>query len=181
MALQIAEKIDGIIINADAMQIYKQTPILSAQPNEEDTRKIQHLLYGFADIFDINLNYSVGKYLDDLQNAINSCNEKVPIIVGGSMMYIEAILNGIDEIPQIDAKIKKSIFGECKNKTTAQLFKMLENIDEEYAKIVDKNNPQRLIRGIEVKKATGKSIVEFWQKSKKKTILKNYEIKTDGL
>ena len=176
-AIALARKYNGVIINADAMQIYKQAPILSAQPDINDKSQVQHLLYGFVDIFE-DKRYSVGKYLTDLDATLKNLKEKTPIIVGGSMMYIEAILNGIDEIPEIEEQTRQQILKNLQNKTAKQLFEILAKIDEKYAKIVDKNNTQRLLRGIEVKLATGKSIVDFWKKNsnKKSGLLQKYQL-----
>lgn len=181
IAIDLAKKNNGIIINADSMQIYKQIPIITAQPDEKDLSQVKHLLYGFVDIFDTKNIYSVGKYLSDLQQTIQDIEvnepDKIPIIVGGTMLYIDAILHGLSEMPTISEDIKKEIRNKYKKKTANEIFEDLKKIDKEYAKIVDKNNPQRLIRGIEVKLSTGMSITEFWKKNKQQSLFKDYNIK----
>ena len=81
-AIALARKCNGVIINADAIQIYKQAPILSAQPDINDKSQVQHLLYGFVDIFE-DKRYSVGKYLTDLDATLKNLKEKTPIIIKG--------------------------------------------------------------------------------------------------
>ncbi len=177
-ALKLAKKINGVIINADSMQIYKQIPILTAQPSKLDKSQIQHYLYSFVDIFDIQSTYSVGKYLFDLKNILQKIDkDKIPIIVGGTMLYITSILEGLNEIPEINEEIRKEIREKYKKKTTKEIFEDLLKIDEKYSKIVDKNNPQRMLRGIEVKLSTKKSIVDFWSNKKQKPLLENYNVK----
>lgn len=179
-ALKLAQKINGVIINADSMQIYKQIPIISAQPSEIEKTNIEHYLYGFVDIFSKN-KYSVGEYLLDLKNILEEINknkeQKIPIIVGGTMLYISSILNGLNEIPKISDHIRNNIRIKYKDKTTEEMFDELKKVDVKYAKIVDKNNPHRILRGLEVKLSTGLSIIDFWNKKKHKSLLEDYNVK----
>ena len=175
-AIELAQKINGVIINADAMQIYKDIPIITAQPSAIDKQIIPHFLYSCQDL-DKN-DYSVGKYLIDLKNTIDKLHstqpKKTPIIVGGTMLYIDAIINGLNEIPEIDKNIKNNIREKYKNKNVEEIFKDLQQLDNEYSKVVDKNNPQRLLRGIEVKLGTGKSILDFWQQKNTNIFTEKY-------
>ena len=167
-AVKLAQEINGVIINADSMQIYRQIPILSAQPTITERAGVQHYLYGFCDIFDTKTNYSVGRYLLDLKRIVeiimNSEKNIIPIIVGGTMLYIDAIVNGLNVMPEIPIEVKSAIRKQYADFTTEELYNELLKIDDVYAKIIDKNNPQRILRGIEVKVATGKSLSEFWAK-----------------
>lgn len=175
-AIELAQKINGVIINADAMQIYKDVPIITAQPSTLDKQIIPHFLYSCQDL-DKN-DYSVGKYLIDLKNTLDKLQttqpEKTPIIVGGTMLYIDVIINGLNEIPEIDKNIKNNIREKYKNKNVEEIFKDLQQLDNEYSKVVDKNNTQRLLRGIEVKLGTGKSILDFWQQKTTNIFADNY-------
>lgn len=193
LAIEMAKKINGIIINADSMQVYKQIPILSAQPSNKDRQFAQHLMYGYKDILsfepisnDSDMQnkqyqkhcndrrylikpYSVGSYIKDLNETLLNISinykDKTPIIVGGTMLYINAIINGLNAIPEINKEIRETVREKYKNKTVDEIFEDLVIIDGKYAKIVDKTNPHRLLRGIEVKLSTGKSITEFWSSS----------------
>ena len=175
-AFKLAKKNNGVIINADSMQIYKQIPIISAQPKEKDKTSISHYLYGFVDIFNKEKQYSVGDYILVLESILtNIKSDKTPIIVGGTMLYIDAILHGLSYIPLIRDDVKFEVREKYKHALSDEIFSDLKLIDEKYAKIVDKSNTQRLIRGIEVKLSTGISIVDFW-KQKQNSILERYNV-----
>lgn len=175
-AIELAQKIDGEIINADSMQIFQKIPIITAQPDVADRKKVKHYLYGFQDICDNT--FSVGKYLNKLEELLeNFDRNKTPIIVGGTMLYIDAIVNGLNKIPEIRDDIINEIREKYKNKNADEIFNDLQKIDNDYSKVVDKNNPQRLLRGIEVKIGTGKSILEFWNNNGDNVFAKKYEIK----
>ena len=171
-AMQLAREIDGIIINADSRQIYKQIPIITAQPTNDEKQEIKHFLYSFQCIAETKKQYSVGNYLTDLSSTLNDIKKKyqskVPIIVGGTMLYIDSILNGINNIPEIPTDISSAIRDKYKNTTTDIIYNDLKKLDSKYANIVDRNNQNRIIRGIEVFTVTGKSIVDFWKASERK-------------
>lgn len=162
LALKFAQKIDGSIINADALQIYQELPILSAQPTKMEQEIISHYLYAA-------LNYqqssSVANWLKMLENTLKIA--KNPIIVGGTGMYISKLFDGINEIPEISAEIRQ----EARN-----LYEKLGK--EQYIEILKQNNEnpdpkldkQRLIRLYEVLKQTGKTL-KSWQKLPKKYII----------
>lgn len=174
LAIDMAKKYNGIIINADSMQIYKDIPIITAQPTFKEQQAVKHYLYNFVELSDNS--YSVGKYLQDLKQLLDNIKqeqpEKTPIIVGGTMLYINSIINGLSKIPEIDKSITDELRQKYKNKSLIDIFNDLQNIDFEYSNIVDKTNPARIIRGIEVKIATGKSILDFW-KEKNTNIFNN--------
>ena len=175
-AIELAKKINGVIINADSMQIYKHIPIITAQPTENDKREVEHYLYDFLNID--NQTYSVGKYLIDLKCTLDKLQKinpsKTPIIVGGTMLYIDAIVNGLSKIPEIPEKIAQNVREMYNHKTTEQLFQELERVDYPYSKVVDASNPHRILRGIEIKLGTGKSILDFWQDKKDNIFEKDY-------
>ena len=183
-AIELAKRINGVIINCDCMQIYKQIPIITAQPTIQEQSDVKHFLYGFYNINNYHEHcYSVGEYILDLKNILKKIekemNDKIPIIVGGTMLYITAIINGISKIPDIKEDIRKNIELKYQNLKIEELYSQLEKIDKKYAKVVDKNNPHRILRGIEVKLSTGKSIIDFWEEKTNTDnyFYKNYEIK----
>ena len=182
-AIWLAKRENGVIINVDCMQIYKQIPVLSAQPTEFDKEQVPHFLYGFFDIKNYYKNsYSVGQYLQDLQNILREIEAEMPdkmvILVGGTMMYIGALLNGLSEVPVIDENVRQEVRGKFYNAPVEDAFVELLRIDEKYAKIVDKSNKQRILRALEVVLSTGKSILDFWKKDEKKcSILKDFDVK----
>ena len=172
IALNLAKKNNGVIINADSMQVYKHIAIITAQPSEQDKKTVPHFMYSCEDFFE---KYSVGKYLQDLEQTLLQIDaegkyENV-IIVGGTMMYISAIVNGLSSIPDIPKGFSKELYKNYTNFDAKKLYQELLRIDPDYAVVVDKNNPHRLLRGIAVKSFTGKSILDFWKKGTKNKIL----------
>jgi len=108
LALKIAKKIDGEIINADSMQVYKDLNILTARPTEEDNKLITHHLYGYVES---SFRYNVSKWCNDIIEVIkkNNNKKKSSIIVGGTGMYIDKLINGLVETPAISNEIKKNL------------------------------------------------------------------------
>ena len=161
IAMKIAKNFNGAIINADTLQIYRDLPILSAQPTPQDFVEIEHFLYG---ILLANQKISVGIWLKMVADIVQKIQQenKIPIIVGGSGMYISKLVNGISEIPEIDEKFRlqaQNLYTEIGHK------KFQENFGN--AKIIDK---QKLLRACEVFLQTGKKIEFFQQQPPKKTL-----------
>ena len=115
LAVKLAKKIDGEIINADSMQVYRQLKILTARPNKKDEENIKHHLYG---IIDVNKSFSVGNWLKLVNQKIKEIRKKnkTPILVGGTGLYFQSLINGLVKIPKIPLKIRK------KDATTACHF-----------------------------------------------------------
>ena len=107
-AIKLAKKINGEIINADSMQVYKQLKILSARPNPKKYQKIKHHLYGFQDA---KKSFSTGDWLKIVNNKINDLKKKnkTPILVGGTGLYFKALTDGLVKIPNIPVKFRKQI------------------------------------------------------------------------
>ena len=167
-AIKLAEKINGIIINSDSIQVYKNIKIISSQPSVEDMKGVKHFLYGFKDI---NENFSVGSWLELVSKILKSCEvkNKIPIIVGGTGLYLNAITNGLAPIPNIDEKIKNNTNNLFKKIGIYEFREMVKKIDPAFfSKNQDK---QRLIRAYNVFHATGKKISQ-WHKLKPKNKIK---------
>ena len=107
-AIKLAKKINGEIINADSMQIYKQLKILTARPKSNELKKVKHHLYGFCDV---KKKYSTGQWLKSLIKKVQEIRmkNKVPIIVGGTGLYFKALTDGLVKIPHIPIKIRNKI------------------------------------------------------------------------
>jgi tRNA dimethylallyltransferase len=161
LALEIAAKKNGVIINADAMQQYLELPVLSAQPSLNDQKLIPHFLYS---VLKHNENSSVAIWLDLAVKQINLSikNGQLPIIVGGTGLYISKLIDGINKIPEIDENLKMQTRQIVENEGKNELIKILialgENLEE-----VEKLDKQRLGRRLEVLKQTGKTL-SWWQK-----------------
>ena len=167
LALNLADKKDIAIINADSLQIYETLPILSSQPTEAQKKKVSHFLYSH---FKPQETSSVGTWLELVKSVIAELRKekKLPVIVGGSGMYISKLIDGISEIPQIDEAIKikaRELFSEISRE---DFIEKLIEFGEEKEKI-EKLDKQRLIRLYEVFEQTGKSIFD-WQKQPNKKI-----------
>jgi len=169
IAIEIAKKIKGEIINADSMQVYKEFSVLSSRPSKIDLKKIKHHLYGFQSV---RKHFSTGAWLKLVKKKINEClkNKKIPIIVGGTGLYFEAITKGISQIPNFDSKARDKIRILQKKVGQRKFYEKLLKLDSLVKKNIEPFDTQRSIRAYEVKKFTKKSIFE-WNK------LTKYEFK----
>lgn len=173
LALQIAEmsaikRKEAVIINADSLQIYQGLPILSSQPSAQDLLRASHILYSH---FGPDEYSSVGSWLALIKNVVDEVEEagKLPIIVGGSGMYISKLIEGISEIPEIDAEIR----------TNARILFEAIGFEEMQQKLIEKGgdemtDAQRLMRAYEVLEQTGKPI-SWWQDQPLRKILPKAE------
>lgn len=161
LALKIAKEHNGEIINADALQIYQELPILSAQPTFEEKSQIKHHLYGFLDH---KQDFSVANWLDLVRDILPKIwqKNKLPIIVGGSGMYISKLIEGMSPIAEISIENKEKAQQDFANLGLDKIVQIAQTPN-----IQDK---QRAIRAYEVLLETGNPIT-FWQKQEKKLIL----------
>jgi len=164
-SLKLAKKINGEIINADSMQIYKQLQILTARPKKKDLKKIKHHLYGFCDV---KKNYSTGEWLKEVIKKISYIRKrkKIPIIVGGTGLYFKALTDGLVKIPNIPFKERNKIRLIQKKIGQKKFYNALLKIDPLSKNKIDKNDVQRSIRAYEIKNLTKKSIFEWFKKTK---------------
>lgn len=168
LALTLAERHNGIIINTDSMQIYRELPILSARPGPEDTRRVPHILYGHIAATEL---YSVGRYADDAKLALQEARRmgRMPIFVGGTGMYFMALTEGLAEMPAIPEEIRAAARADLAHGITA-VHKMLAEVDPETAAALNPTDTQRVLRAWEVWQATGKSL-KWWQGQKATPVL----------
>ena len=164
-AVNLAKKIDGEIINADSMQIYKQLKILTARPNKKEQKHIRHHLYG---IININKNFSSGAWLKLAISKIKDIRrrKKIPIVVGGTGLYFQSLINGLVKIPNISMKLRNKIRSMQKRYGQKKFYKKLIKLDP---KVKNKFNPkdtQRSIRAFEVKTHTKISMYDWFSKTK---------------
>jgi len=172
-ALRISSKLDSIIINADSLQVYKQLKIITSRPTKSDEKKIDHKLYGIMDGKD---NCSVASWLTLVKKEIENCwlTNKLPIVVGGTGMYLKALTEGIAEIPTIPNNIKLE----------TEKLKNIHGLDYLYDCLlksnkktkINKNDKQRIVRNYSILEFTGRTIEE-WQKINKQIFSDvNFEI-----
>ena len=166
LAIYIAKKINGEIINADSMQVFKEIKILSARP--EDYKNIKHHLYGFVSV---KKNFSTGEWIKSTEKKINEIlkKKKTPVIVGGTGLYFKSLINGIAQIPNISKAKRDKIIKLFNQIGVDEFYKKLIKLDPKCKNKIIKNDKQRMIRFYEVKFYTKKSIFD-WQKNTKNNL-----------
>ena len=164
-AIKLAKKIDGEIINADSMQVYKHLRVLTARPNKENQKNIRHHLYG---IIDLNKKFSSGQWLKAAIKKIKEIKKrkKIPILVGGTGLYFQSLISGLVKIPKISLKIRNKIRLMHKKEGQKNFYKKLLKMDPEVKNRFDSNDTQRTIRAFEIKLTTNISMYEWLKKTK---------------
>ena len=176
-AIKIAKKINGEIINADSMQVYKQLKILSARPSKKEQNNIKHHLYGFHSVED---NFSTGDWLKLTLQKIKEIKKinKVPILVGGTGLYFKALTDGLVNIPNTPIKFRDKIRLMHKEIGQKNFYLKLIKIDPLSNDKINPTDTQRSIRAYEVKKFTNKSLFEWFTETrpmlKQKDFIKIY-------
>ena len=166
LAINLAKKINGEIINADSMQVYKQLNILTARPNKNDLKQIRHHLYGFINV---KKNFSTGEWLKLSKKKIKEIRKKkkIPIVVGGTGLYFKALTDGFVQLPTVPLKTRNKI-RKLQNKLGQdKFFSKLQKMDPLVKNKIEKNDSQRSIRAYEIKYFTKKSLFQWFQNTKK--------------
>lgn len=156
--LRIAEHFNVPVINADSRQIFSEIPIGTAAPTAEQQQRVQHYFVGNHHLEDY---YSASLYEQDVLNIINSQHTPISLLSGGSMMYIDAVCNGIDDIPTILPEIREEMMRRLETEGLEQMCNLLRELDPEHWNIVDRNNPRRVIHALEICIQTGKTYTSF--------------------
>ncbi|TAJ12512.1 tRNA (adenosine(37)-N6)-dimethylallyltransferase MiaA [Marinilabiliaceae bacterium JC017] len=155
LSLQLAKALNTVIISADSRQIYKELKIGTAAPTEEQVKQVQHYMVGSHSIHDYYNAYEfeqdVLKLLDDLFTA-----QKTVLLTGGSMMYIDAVCKGIDDLPTIDEELRKEVLARYEKDGLDAIRRELKMLDPVFYQQVDLKNPKRVIHAVEVCLMTGK-------------------------
>jgi tRNA dimethylallyltransferase len=157
LALTLAEKIGGSIINADSMQVYRDLRIITARPTPEQEARVAHRLYGHVDAAE---NYSVGRWCLDAQAAIADVRaaSRTPILVGGTGLYFKALMHGLAAVPPIPGAVRAAIRARLDAEGPAALHAELERIDPDTAARVKPRDRPRIARALEVVEATGRTL-----------------------
>ena len=164
-AIKLAKKIQGEIINADSMQVYKQLKVLSARPNPKNYQKIKHHLYGFHDVKN---NFSTGDWLKHSIKKIKDIKKrkKVPILVGGTGLYFKSLTDGLVKLPNIPIQLRNKIRKLHKDLGQKKFYQKLLKLEPSYKKNINPTDAQRSIRAYEVKLFTKKSLHEWFESTK---------------
>ena len=165
LAIKIAKKLDGEIINADSMQVYKELSTLTARPLKNDQKNIRHHLYGFIGL---NKKFSTGHWLKKAIVKIKEIKrrKKIPILVGGTGLYFQALTKGLVKIPHIPIKFRNRIRLIQKKEGQKNFYKKLIKLDPKVKNKFDKNDVQRSLRAFEIKKHTKISMYDWLKKTK---------------
>ena len=167
LCLQIAEHLNIPIVNADSRQIFSEIPIGTAAPTPEQQQRVKHYFVGNHHLDDY---YSASLFEEDVMqlltdNLFNTSD--VALMSGGSMMYIDAVCNGIDDIPTIDDNTREWMKQRLETEGLPRLVEELKLLDPEHWKVVDRNNPRRVVHALEICHMTGKTYTSFRQNAKK--------------
>ncbi|MGY8808912.1 MAG: tRNA (adenosine(37)-N6)-dimethylallyltransferase MiaA [Fidelibacterota bacterium] len=174
LSIKLAKKLNSEIIGLDSRQIYKMIPIGTAQPSEQELSSIAHHLIGIKELSD---TISAGEYVELVDKKIVEIldQKKIPILCGGTGLYLKSLVEGIFTGSQTDRSIRSFLEKEYDNGKSDALYKELFSIDPEYSKKVHPNNKRRLIRALEIYKITGKNMTDnFKSDNKKSNFYKNF-------
>lgn len=169
----VAKKINGAVINIDSMQLYDSLKILTSSPKDDEKEDINYFLYNYVSYA---TNYNLSNYLIDLKSALEKCREKnlVPIITGGTGMYILSALNGLNIFPDIDKEIKEDIYKLIQTDGLIDAYEKLKKLDPQRASEINQNDHTRVTRSLELIIQTGKVFNEL-KNQKSSSLLENYE------
>ena len=156
--LRIAEHFNVPVINADSRQIFSEIPIGTAAPTAQQQRRVPHYFVGNHHLEDY---YSASLYEQDVLNLINSQDTSISLLSGGSMMYIDAVCKGIDDIPTIRPEIREEMMRRLEIEGLEEMCNLLRKLDPEHWEIVDRKNPRRVLHALEICIQTGKTYTSF--------------------
>lgn len=177
VALQIAEHLQSPIINADSRQLFAEIPIGTAAPTKEQQERVKHYFVGTLHLTDY---YSAAKYEEDVLQLLNQLfnQQQMALLSGGSMMYIDAVCQGIDDIPTVDEATRRLMKRKLETEGLDALVAELKVLDPEHHKIVDLHNPRRVVHALEICYMTGNTYTSYRKNTKK---IRSFNIVKIGL
>ena len=164
LTMELAQHYDVPIINADSRQIYRELKIGTAAPTDEQLRQVPHLFVGSKSIDDY---YNASMYEQEVLSYIKESSSPIQLLSGGSMMYIDAVCNGIDDIPTVRDDIREEMKRRYQEEGLEALCEELRQLDPEHYAIVDRQNYRRVIHALEICHQTGKTYTSFRTQQKK--------------
>lgn len=156
--LRLAEHFGVPVINADSRQIFAEIPIGTAAPTAAQQARVRHYFVGNHHLDDY---YSASLFEEDVLKIINEASSKVSLLSGGSMMYIDAVCKGIDDIPTIRPEVRQEMMQLLESEGLEKMCELLHEWDPEHWTVVDRNNPRRVIHALEICKQTGRTYTSF--------------------
>lgn len=162
LAIEVAQALNSVVLNCDSMQIYKDIPIISAAPSDSEKQKVEHRLY---EIYDCSKRGNVVEWLDLCVKEINRIwqENKIPVVVGGTGMYIDALINGVTPIPEVPADIRVEVQQRLERCGLEFLYDFLRQNDAPIAQKLNPNDKTRIVRATEILLYTGKKVSEWYK------------------
>ena len=176
LSIELAKKINGEIISSDSMQIYKEMDIGTAKPSKEEMQDIPHYLLDFVEP---NQRYSVAEFKKDAESAIEEIlsKGKTPIIVGGTGLYVDSLIYGIEyQDIELDEKYRQELEERAQEEGLEKLYEEAQKIDYQAMEKISPNDKKRILRVLEIYKATGKNKTEQEIESRKKGVKYDYKV-----
>ena len=160
LALAVAERHGGTIVNADSMQVYRDLRIITARPSVAEEARVPHRLYGHVDAAE---NYSVGRWCQDVRAELGEARQagRVPILVGGTGLYFKALTQGLSAVPPTPPEIRAAVRARCDAEGAAALHAELARRDPAMAARLKPGDRMRIARALEVLEATGRSLADW--------------------
>jgi tRNA dimethylallyltransferase len=160
LAIALAERLGGIVINADSMQVYRDLRVITARPSEADEARIPHLLYGHVDAAE---NYSVGRWVKDVEGAVRDTVAAggVPIVTGGTGLYFKILTSGLAAVPPTPPQVRAALRARFERDGIASLYAELTRTDPKSASRLMPNDSSRILRALEVMQTTGRSLRDW--------------------
>jgi tRNA dimethylallyltransferase len=173
LALALAERLGGTVVNADSMQVYRELRILTARPTPDDEARVPHALYGFTSGAEA---YSAGRYAADAARTIADARAagQVPIVVGGTGLYFKVLLEGLSPMPAADPEVRAFWRAEAGRRTAPELHALLAGRDPQMAARLMPTDTQRIVRALEILDSTGRSLAD-WQRQPGRPVLAENE------
>lgn len=160
LALEVAARMDGVVINADSMQVYRDLRIITARPSDEEVARAPHRLYGHIGAEEI---YSAGRWLREAEQEIAAARsaKRTAIVIGGTGLYFSALLKGLSAVPEVSSEVRSQIRELGGSKDNEALHAILAARDPRTASEVRVSDRQRVLRALEVVEATGRGLAEW--------------------
>ena len=163
LAIEVAQAFNGVVLNCDSMQIYKDIPIIAATPDEKEKKQVEHRLF---ELYDCAKRGNVVEWLDLCVAEIKKLwsENRLPVVVGGTGFYIDALINGITPIPEVPQEIRDKISARLQKEGLEKLYEYLLSVDETTALKIGANDKTRICRAMEIYEYTGKKVSDWYQK-----------------
>jgi tRNA dimethylallyltransferase len=158
LGVKLAQRLNGVVINADSMQVYRDLRVITARPTVEEEKAAPHRLYGNVDAA---VNFSVGRYVASAIEVLRDAGDKLPIFVGGTGLYFKALTEGLSDIPPVPDEVREQVRRESEGLDTPELHRLLSERDPETARTLRPSDRMRIQRALEIFAATGQPLVSF--------------------